>query len=156
MRSRLLTVCFAAVLTGCVVGPNYKRPAVPAPPQFRADQTQPSQGSLGDMKWFDLFQDETLRDLIREALEANHDIRIAAQRVLEAQGRLTATRSALAPQAGVQADVNRFGVTSPIQTSGRGFEFASWEIDLFGKVRRAAEASRAEFFAAGRLRRAAP
>ena len=84
-------------LTGCTVGPNYKRPRCLAPPQFRAGEEQPTQTSLGDVKWFDLFQDEILRDLIKEALKANYDIRIAAQRVLEAEGQLSATRSVLAP-----------------------------------------------------------
>jgi multidrug efflux system outer membrane protein len=154
MSSKLIIISAAATLTGCMVGPNYKRPAVSAPPQFRADQTQPSQGSLGDMKWFELFEDQRLRELIAEALDGNHDIRMAAQRVLEAQGRLTATRSGLAPQMNLQADLARAGVVSPLQSTGRGFSFASWEIDLFGKLRRATEASRAEFFASDENRKA--
>ena len=55
---QLPIVCMAVALTGCMVGPNYKRPAVPAPPQFRAGESQPTQASLGDAKWFDIFQDE--------------------------------------------------------------------------------------------------
>jgi multidrug efflux system outer membrane protein len=154
MRGKLFIISVTAVLTGCVVGPNYKRPAVSAPPQFRADQMQPSQASLGDVKWFELFEDARLRELITEALDANHDVRMAAQRVLQAQGRLTATRSGLAPQMNLQADVARAGVKSPIQSTGRGFDFTSWEIDLFGKLRRATEASRADFFAADENRKA--
>src|SRR5215472_13233013 len=93
-----LIVCMAAWLAGCAVGPNYKRPAVPAPPQFRGGENPPSQSSLGDVKWFDLFQDDILRGLINEALKANYDIQIAAQRVIQAQGQLSATRSALFPE----------------------------------------------------------
>jgi len=63
-----------------------KRPDVPAPAQFRSGEPQPGPVSLGETKWFDLFQDETLRGLIQESLQANYDIRIAAQRVLQAQG----------------------------------------------------------------------
>ncbi len=144
MRAKLISVCVAAALTGCAVGPNYKRPDVAAPPQFRAGESQPAQGSLGDTKWFDLFQDETLRGLIQESLKANYDIRIAAQRVLEAQGQLTATRSALFPQLDAVGGASREGLKSPIQSIASGLGSATWEIDLFGKLRRATEAARAD------------
>jgi len=144
MRRLLLIVCVTAVFTGCRVGPNYKRPDVPAPPQFRAGEAQPSATSLGDAKWFDIFQDETLRGLIKESLQANYDIRIAAQRVLEAEGQLAATRSGLFPQLNAQGSAGRTGVNSPIQSTVGGFLAASWELDLFGKLRRATEASQAE------------
>src|SRR5262245_9081360 len=121
MSRALLILCLAAGLTGCLVGPNYKRPDVPAPPQFRAGEEKPSQASLGDVKWFDLFGDPTLRDLIAEGLKANYDIRIAAQRVLEAEARVSVTRSALYPQLNLQADATRFGVGSPLQSTGRIF-----------------------------------
>ncbi len=141
---RLLVACIAALLAGCTVGPNYQRPAVVAPPEFRAGEPQPSQTSLGDVKWFDLFQDETLRGLIQQGLQANYDIQIAAQRVLGAQGQLTATRSALFPQLDGQAAAARSGVNSPIASAAGAFAAASWEIDLFGKLRRATEAARAD------------
>ena len=147
MLSKLLVVCIAAALTGCAVGPNYKRPDVAAPPQFRAGEPQPSQFSLGEAKWFDLFHDETLRSLIQEALQSNYDIRIAAQRVLQAQGQLTATRSAVFPQLNGQASAGRTGVNSPIESTGGAFGVASWELDLFGKLRRATEAARADLLA---------
>ena len=147
MHPRYLIILMAAVLGGCAVGPNYKRPDVPAPPQFRAGEQQPSQTSLGDMKWFDLFQDETLQGLVKEALQANYDIRIAAQRVLQAQGQLSATRSGLFPQLNAQAAASRYGTKSPIQSTGGGFGVASWEIDLFGRLRRATEAARADLLA---------
>ena len=147
MRWKLSIVCAAAVLSGCMVGPNYKRPDVAAPPQFRAGEPQPSPASLGDTKWFDLFQDETLRGLIQEGLKSNYDIRIAATRVLQAQSQLTATRSFLYPQLNAQAEAGRSGVKSPIQSWAGAFGVASWEIDLFGKLRRASEAARAEMLA---------
>lgn len=146
MHPIYLIILMAAVLGGCAVGPNYKRPDVPAPPQFRGEQ-QPSQTSLGDMKWFDLFQDETLQGLVKEALQANYDIRIAAQRVLQAEGQLTATRSGLFPQLNAQATASRYGTKSPIQLTGAGLGVASWEIDLFGRLRRATEAARADLLA---------
>src|SRR5689334_19607663 len=115
MTRQLLVISLAAGLTGCMVGPNYKRPAVPSPPQFRAGEQQPSQTSLGEVKWFNLFEDPTLHDLIAEALKANYDVNIAAQRVVQAQGLLQATRSALAPQLDLQSDATRSGVNSPVQ-----------------------------------------
>jgi multidrug efflux system outer membrane protein len=146
MRRILLVVCVSAALTGCLVGPNYKRPDIPAPAQFRGEP-QPGAASLGDVKWFDLFQDETLRGLIRESLQANYDIRIAAQRVLQAEGQLAATRSGLFPQLNAQGSASRTGVNSPIESAVGAFGVASWEIDLFGKLRRATEASRADLLA---------
>jgi multidrug efflux system outer membrane protein len=144
MRRILLVVCITAVFTGCTVSPNYKRPDIPAPAQLRRSEPQPGQASLGDTKWFDLFQDETLRGLIKDSLQANYDVRIAAQRVLESQGQLAATRSALFPQLNGEISASRTGVDSPIDSSAGAFGVASWEIDLFGKLRRATEAARAD------------
>src|SRR5260370_11169947 len=80
---------FLMLCAGCTVGPNYKRPAVPTPPEYRGvspDQTGKSDAtSFGDQKWIDAFQDETLRDLIQTALKQNYDVRIAAARILESR-----------------------------------------------------------------------
>jgi len=147
MRGKLIILCLSAISTGCMVGPNYKRPAVPAPPQFRAAENQPSPTSFGEAKWFDVFQDDILRGLIKDALAANYDVRIAAQRVLAAEGHLSATRSGLFPQFGAHAEAGRTGTKSPLQSWGGAFGVASWEIDLFGKLRRASEAARADMLA---------
>jgi len=154
MCSKFLVVCMTTVFAGCAVGPNYKRPDVAAPPQFRAGESQPSQTSLGDTNWFNLFQDETLQGLIKEALQNNYDILIAAQRVLEAQGQLSATRAGLFPQLNGQATGGRIGVKNPIESTGSAFGVASWEIDLFGKLRRATEAARADLLAVQENRKA--
>jgi outer membrane protein, multidrug efflux system len=158
MRCSLLIPVFilgaTAALTSCTVGPNYKRPDVPVPSQFRAGEPQPQPVSLGDTKWFDLFQDDALRALIQESLRANYDIQIAAQRVLEAQGQVTATRSALFPQLNAQAGASRVGLDSPIQSTVGALGVASWEIDLFGKLRRATEAARADLLAVEENRKA--
>ena len=148
MRYQVLILCAATNFTGCMVGPNYKRPQVPAPAQFRAGEAQPSQASLADTKWFDLFQDETLRGLIKEALQANYDIRIAAQRVLAVEGQLTTTRSALFPQLNAPGSISRNGLRAPIQSIGLGGYGSVWELDFFGKLRRATEAARADLLAA--------
>lgn len=142
-----LAVCCAAFLAGCTVGPNYKRPDIAPPLQFRGGEPNPSNVSLGDVKWFDLFQDNTLRGLIQQSLQANYDFAIAAQRVLEAQGQLTATRSELFPHLNGEGDASRLGVRSPWQSIVDIYGLASWEVDLFGKLRRATQAARAELLA---------
>src|SRR5437764_10310013 len=130
MRARLLILCLTTAFTGCMVGANYNRPQTPAPAQFRAGDAQPSQASLGDTRWFDLFDDETLRGLIKEALQANYDIRIAAQRVLAAQGQLTATRSGLFPQLSGPGSISRTGLRAPIQSVGLQGYSTLWELDF--------------------------
>ena len=147
MRRAMLTLGFVALLGGCKVGPNYKRPEVAPPTQFRAGEAQPVQVSLGDAKWFEVFQDEALQGLVREALTANFDTRIAAQRVIAAEGQFSATRSSLFPRVDAQASASRTGVNMPMQTSAGAYGMVSWELDLFGKIRRATEAAQAELLA---------
>ncbi len=147
MRRTLALLTLVVFATSCTVGPKYKRPATPAPPQFRDAETPPTVPSLGDLKWFELFQDEELRKLIHEALEANYNVLTAAQRVVEAQGQLQATRAALFPQLNAGGIASRQGLSSPIQSSVGALASASWEIDLFGKIRRATEAARADLLA---------
>lgn len=146
MRKLSFTLALAVLATGCKVGPNYKRPDVASPPQFRSGPAQPEPTSLGDAKWFDIYQDETLRELIKQALAANHDILIAAQRVLDAQGNLTATRSGLWPQVGVSGSANVQQGDSRFNTV-KGLGGVSWELDLFGRLRRATEAAKADLLA---------
>src|SRR5262245_7103674 len=80
---------------GCSVGPDYKKPAVDAPPAHRGlspeAAAKPEAASFGEQKWWDAFQDEALRDLIRTAVEHNYDVRIAAARILEARALLGIT-----------------------------------------------------------------
>ncbi len=144
---------FAALSSGCVVGPNYKRPDVPAPPAYRSSAAEqvakPDIGSFGDQKWWDTFQDDVLRDLIRAALQQNYDVRIAAARILEARALLGITRADQLPE--VTAVTSAFNERSP-EVAGRppvetspaqvGVSFA-WELDFWGKFRRATESARA-------------
>ena len=89
------------VLAGCMLGPDYQRPTLPLPAQYR-DAEPPAPGreavSMADLQWFQLFQDEALQALIRTALQQNYDVRIAVARILEAQAQLGITRSFLFPQ----------------------------------------------------------
>jgi multidrug efflux system outer membrane protein len=149
MRRMGMFVIAASLFTGaCTVGPNYKRPQIVAPPQFRGDTAAAqSPASLGDAKWFELFKDEKLQGLIKTAIENGYDIKIAAARVLEARGSLTATRSGLFPQVNGVASAGRQRAAGSGISSVLAAGQAAWEIDLFGKLRRATEAARAELLA---------
>jgi outer membrane protein, multidrug efflux system len=156
----LLASLFAA---GCTVGPNYKRPPVDAPETFRGQTAPPPPAepvSLGDEKWWDVFEDDTLQQLIRTALTQNYDVRLAAARILEAQAQLGITRADQFPA--VSAGVDLLGerpaaaLGFPARNIGaievRGS--VSWEIDFWGKFRRATEAARAQLVASEWGRRA--
>jgi NodT family efflux transporter outer membrane factor (OMF) lipoprotein len=151
--------------TGCAIGPNYARPSVPAPPQFRGASPAAGGGSLADTKWFDLFQDDTLKQLVNTALAQNHDLRIAADRVLEARAQyriafagelpvVNATGSFNAVR-GSRIGQNRFvppGFSLDSSFTDAAFTF-SWEADVFGRLRRLTEAARAQYLGTEEARR---
>jgi multidrug efflux system outer membrane protein len=163
MRTRTIAValpCLAVVclaLTGCTVGPHYKRPAIDVPTVYRGagdtpDTTQAA--SLADQKWWDLFQDQQLQQLIHTAIAQNYDVRIAAARVLEAQAQLGITRSNQFPtvNAGTEGNTQRNAASPlfPVATNGSAERVslsAAWELDFWGKFRRATEAARANLLA---------
>ena len=95
--NRLVIVIAASVsAASCVLGPNYRRPAVEVPTAFRdttATTAQAESRSLTDLSWFDLFKDDTLTELVRVALAQNFDLRIAAERVLQARERFGIARA---------------------------------------------------------------
>src|SRR3989454_11840959 len=147
-RKAIFVVGFLVMLcSGCAVGPNYRKPAVPVPPEYRSvspDQTGKSDvASFGDQKWWDAFQDEVLRDLIQTALKQNYDVRIAAARILEARAQLGITRADQLPSvdAGASAVNERIpqSVRIPsIETSANQVSLSlAWELDFWGKFRRA-------------------
>ena len=84
----------AFAVCGCKVGPNYKRPATTVPDQYRGSRLtpQPAGEQFGDMKWWAVFQDEALQNLIKQALQNNYDLHIAATRVLQAEANVGVTR----------------------------------------------------------------
>ncbi len=143
-------------MTGCTVGPNYKRPKTDVPDGYRAaapDLAKPDTASLGDEKWWEVFQDEQLQQMIRTALTQNYDVRIAAERILEAQAQLGITRSRQFPSisAGAAASEQRTPAQSVLPAITTNTEqisgSASWELDFWGKFRRGTEASRASLVA---------
>ena len=156
-------VVAAAVLAGCAIGPDYKRPRVTEPPTFRGQVTTEA-ASLADAPWWDAFQDPILRDLIREALQSNYDVAIAAARVQEARAAFVATRSDLYPSLDYGVRAGRGKVTPGVAGSPGGpalttsnFYSAtmamSWELDIWGRIRRSTEAARATLFATEDARR---
>jgi outer membrane protein, multidrug efflux system len=145
------------MLSGCLVGPNYHRPAVDAPAAYRAasdSQSVASSSSLGDERWWDVFQDPVLQQLIRTALQENYDVRIAASRVLQAQAQLGITRANQFPM--VSAGAQAFSEQNPkISSSFPSYEANAgevnlsivWNLDFWGKYRRQTEAARASLLA---------
>ena len=156
----------ALLLAGCAVGPNYSRPAVPAPPQFRGDQGTAEAKSLADTKWFDLFHDDTLKQLVETALRQNFDLRIAAERVLEARAQLGVIQAARLPNIDATGGFNlnrgsRIGanpfvpppnISLDTSYTQAGFSLG-WELDVWGRVRRLNEAARAQYLASEEGRR---
>jgi multidrug efflux system outer membrane protein len=142
-----------ALSSGCVVGPNYKRPPAPAPSVYRGESAEqavkPEIASFGDQKWWEAFQDDALRDLIRSALQQNYDVRIAAARILQARAQLGIARADQLPEVTAAASV--FNERSPevagrpaVETSPAQVSVSlAWELDFWGKFRRATESARA-------------
>lgn len=163
-RKTAISVILLWALCGCTVGPNYQRPKLATPAQFRAPEPLPVQqaASIADLKWFEVFKDDQLQALIRAALAQNYDLRDAAARVEAARANLGITRSDQFPQFGASGGVeinrlSRDGATPlpPIflPSQNRNFGSASlnllsFEVDLWGRLRRATEAARANLLSA--------
>ena len=111
MKSRISFVVAAGLLAGCTVGPNYQRPSVAVPAGFRAPEPLPATqaASLASLKWFEIFKDDKLQELIRTALRQNYDLRDAVARVEAARAGLGITRSAQFPNfdASGAVEINR-------------------------------------------------
>jgi len=166
-RSRALAtpLALAALMSACTVGPDYKRPDLQPPPMFRGQAAAPTPESIGEALWLKIFDDPALFNLVREGLANNIDLRVAGARVVEARAIAGIARSFRFPQVGVG-----FGVTGE-QTSRladpqaaedsdrRTANWAlngsvSWEVDLFGRLKRGQEAAFAQYLATEEGRRA--
>jgi multidrug efflux system outer membrane protein len=142
---------------GCAVGPNYKRPSADVPVTYRGatpqDAALPAAESLGDQKWWEVFQDKQLQDLIHTALQQNYDVRIAATRILEARAQLGITRADQFPTiSGGASAVNERNAQTKLfpqfETSTNQVDLSlAWELDFWGKYRRATESARATLLA---------
>jgi outer membrane protein, multidrug efflux system len=150
-----------AILGGCAVGPNYKRPAINAPENFRFTESRTT-NSLGDLPWWKVFKDPVLQGLIGTAITNNYDLKQAVARVEEARNQAAAANAAFFPQAGYGGDIGRGRnalYNSPAALNGRTETSvqlnlnAAWEIDLWGRIRRSSEAARAQYLATDEARR---
>lgn len=163
---RWLAIFPAAVglvaLTGCAVGPQYSRPAVDVPAEFRAQPGAARQTSIADLPWWEVFKDPDLKALVTTALADNYDLRIAVSRIEQARAIETQVRSPLFPQLDYQLDISggrnsALGQPAPgagrLQGSASALLNASWELDLWGRIRRADEAARAQILASEEARR---
>ncbi len=160
--SAALLVVPLCVLSSCVVGPRYTRPTIVTPPAFRGEEGAAEQASIADLPWWEIFHDDTLRSLIKTALTNNQDLRIAALRVEQARQLSVQARSQYYPSVGYEAGLsqgkneyqgqpaNSGGVRQGSVLAGFG---ATWQLDLWGRIRWANEASLANFLASEQGRR---
>jgi multidrug efflux system outer membrane protein len=157
MKKQLMTFSVALLLlAGCAIGPDYRKPEIASPPAWMVDMQQAK--DTANIVWWEQFDDPVLNDLIGTALRENYDLRVATARVEEFYGLYGATRADLFPQVGYD------GSAGKVQASQKGpialapgtsskysiyqAEFnASWEIDIWGKIRRATEAAKADLLA---------
>jgi multidrug efflux system outer membrane protein len=153
MRKVIAVAFLPLLLTGCNLGPKYKRPTVQPPGNYYTAQ-QAAAASAADFAWWELFKDPVLQGLIREALKNNYDLQLAVARVEQQLALLGVTRSQYYPQ--VAFDTNISGQQSRIVPNHTyySYSFASfWEIDLFGRIRKLNEAQRAVYFSSDEARR---
>jgi multidrug efflux system outer membrane protein len=158
----LVILCASTfALSGCAVGPDYERPKVDAPHDYRFATTQPAE-SLADLPWWEVFEDDDLQELIRQALQYNYDVRIAATRVEQARQFAEATRGQMYPSVGYTFGVARgqnefLGQPSDsgtqTATAAAGVINAAWELDIWGRVRRLNESARAQYLASEEAKR---
>ncbi len=160
MRRLLLApiVCGSIAVAGCLVGPDYKRPPTSVPADFHGPAADGA--SIADEPWTEVFPDDVLQSLIRSALERNDSVRLAAARILEAQAQLGITRADQFPQVSAGVDVLAERPSVALGFPARNISAAAiqgsmaWELDFWGKYRRASEAARATLLASEWGRRA--
>jgi multidrug efflux system outer membrane protein len=149
----------AALVAGCAVGPDYARPELPVPPDFRGEPNE--EISLADLPWWELFRDDALGGLIREALEENRDLRVATQNVETVRYLAAVQRGELFPQIdyeGVAARGDQAVIGGPVPNGITTDSFLAianlaWEVDVWGRIRRATESARAQLLATEAVRR---
>ncbi len=160
MRRTVILGTSLLFLAGCMVGPDYKRPVVEAPPSFRYESKEVAE--TANTEWWKQFADPVLDQLIAEALGNNKSVKIAAANVAQAAGILMTTRSGLYPQVGYGGSASRerrsenAAIPAPAENPFNTYQVygsASWEIDLWGRIRRLSESARANLLASEEARR---
>lgn len=157
-KSAVLVVLLAS-LAGCTVGPDYQRPPIAAPEQIHGQADPAEAASLADRAWWEIFEDETLKGLIDEALRNSYDVRLAGWRVEEARAIAGISRSERWPQVQAGAGWSRGRASQLVAPGARTDDFVdvnlgvSWEIDMWGRIRRLNEAARAQYLTTEEARR---
>ncbi|HTT43704.1 MAG TPA: efflux transporter outer membrane subunit [Steroidobacteraceae bacterium] len=161
-RTWALGLVMAVAIAGCtMVGPEYHRPEVAPPGQFRAQVAPAEASSLADLPWWQVFNDKALQGLIAEALSGNYDLKVAVARIEQARAQVAVVRADLYPQVGYQANAAREKSFIPLpQLQGNvtynSFQAAlnaAWELDVWGRIRRSAQAANAGLYAQEDVRR---
>ncbi len=154
--SRYLKIILLAALiisiAGCAVGPDFQKPAVNAPSKFRFDYSNVDTTEI--LSWWELFNDPILDTLVRIALNENRDVRIAAARIEEAKANVGYTRADMWPWIGYEGNISSGNLNTVLQDRGTDYfttwyaaPVLSWEIDFWGKFRRATESAKADMLA---------
>jgi outer membrane protein, multidrug efflux system len=161
----LMVIASAGLLAGCAVGPEYKRPTLTPPETFRGHTGPAEAASLADLPWWEVFRDPTLQGLVQTALANNYDLRVAVARVEEARAFAAKARGAFVPAIGYGGNIGRArgaqfgsvvvrpGQPVPTENAFLGLVTASWEPDIWGRIRRQHEAARAQFLGTEEARR---
>jgi outer membrane protein, multidrug efflux system len=155
MSKKIISLALLLFWVGCTVGPDYKRPPVKPPDQFRGATdavASKDKTSLADQKWAALYQDQELQNLIGTAMKENYDVRIAATRIEQARAQLGITRADQFPTisagASVTSQQQQFSDTQAFKLNSGEVDLSlAWSLDFWGKYRRASEAARAELLA---------
>jgi len=161
---RFLFLCLASVvlLTACAVGPNYKRPVVNVPADFRGEEGAAQQASIADLPWWQVFKDERLKELIQTALANNYDLGVAVARVEQSRQIARQAKAQYLPMVNYQAG-SGYGqneLAGAIASNGGethgsfvGALSVAWEADVWGRLRRLNEAARAQYLGTEQARR---
>lgn len=160
MKFAITILILAVSVSGCAIGPRFKEPMMELPQSYRSYTTQQQGEAMINLPWWKVFKDEKLQELIREGLLNNYDLRAAASRVEEARAVVGVTRSQLLPQVDLKSNVSRDRNSKSLNptlerltsTYTGGFNTA-WEMDVWGKLRQAVRASKAQYLATEDARR---
>ena len=160
-RTSPAVLVMAVTIAGCAVGPEYRRPEVTPPKEFRSQVAPAEAGSLADLPWWQVFNDKALQSLITQALAENYDLKVAVARIEQARAQVAVVRADFWPQIGYQANAAREKSFIPLPqlhgnvtyNSFQAAVNAAWEFDVWGRIRRSSDAATAALFAQEDVRR---
>lgn len=162
MKRALAVLTVTALCTSCLMGPDYQRPVVPTPAEYRDAPPGQDATTIAELPWWTVFKDPELLNLIGEAVQNNRDLRVAIARVEEARALARIQKAQILPAIGANAAASygRGSLTLPSEEPRSGAIFSvdaqvSWEIDVWGRIRRGTEAAVAQYLATEQGRRAA-